>query len=230
LIDIDCDWQSYLASRSSNHVKNLRKARKRLESHGQIDFHRFRIDDEDQAEQLLHRALEIESRSWKAIGGTPTLKHPIALSFFTQQARQLAAWDALEISLLELDGRPIAFEYGYRGKGVHLAHKSGYDDAFSDASPGHLLMAELLKTFHDDPGVQLVDCLGPLSVAMSRWATCISREGRLLLAPSGLLTRAAWWAYRCATSIRKGSFRHSHMLPQSPAASESLSDTFAGCP
>jgi CelD/BcsL family acetyltransferase involved in cellulose biosynthesis len=144
----------------------------------------------------------VEQRSWKASQGAAVANDPTALAFFLEQARQLAAWNALDLYLLEVDGQPIAFEYGYRGKGVHFAHKAGYDEACSAASPGRVLMHGLLEGLHKDPQIQLVDCLGPLDDAMRRWTTRAYPEGRLLLAPPRVHSRLLWRAYRCGASIR----------------------------
>lgn len=195
LIDIDHDWQAYEDSRSRNLIKDLRRTRRRLEDVGPVEAYTMRICNPDEGEALLRKALEIEERSWKANQGTPVLRARAQMDFFTRKARQLAQWDALDISFLEVAARPVAFEYGYRGKGVHLAHKTGYDETLSAAGPGQHIMCEMIKGFHSDPTLHLIDCLGPLSNAISRWTTRSYPEGRLLLAPSKLVSRALWKAF-----------------------------------
>jgi hypothetical protein len=199
LIDIGHNWPAYEDARSTNHKRTLRRARERLLRDG-VHFRTMRPCDPAEAESLLRRAFEVEERSWKAAEGTAITHHPEALAFFVQQARQLAACGALDLCWLELEGRPIAYEYGYRAKGVHLAHKTGYDEAFASASPGHFLMHELLKTFHEDPGLQLVDCLGPMNAALQHWTTRTYCEGRLLIVPRRVWSRTLWLAYQCAKS------------------------------
>lgn len=198
LIDITHDWPAYEASWSKNHARNLSKSRRRLEQAGEVAFHAYRVRDEAQAEALLERAMNVEERSWKAREGTSLASQTAARSFIAQQARQLASWDALDFCFLSVNGQPIAFEYGYRGKGVHLAHKTGYDDAFASFSPGQLVMQEVLRTLHDDFEIDVVDCLGPMNDALGRWTTRTYPEGRLLLAARTPAGRALAWAYRTA--------------------------------
>lgn len=203
LIDIDHNWTAYQASRSANLARNLGKARRRLAQGGDVEFHTCRVEDEAQAESLLERAFEVEQRSWKARAATSVASHPTARSFIVAQARQLAAWDALECSFLNFQGQPIAFEYGYRAKGVHLAHKMGYDEDFAAYSPGQLLMQELLQSLHEDFDVELVDCLGPMNEALGRWTTRTYPEGRLLIASRKPAGQALWWAFRTAQRCRR---------------------------
>jgi CelD/BcsL family acetyltransferase involved in cellulose biosynthesis len=178
------------------------------------------VRDEAKAEALLARALDIEERSWKAGTGTSVASHPTARSFITRQARQLATWDALDFCFLDLDGRPIAFEYGYRGKGVHFAHKTGYDEACASFSPGQLVMQEVLRSLDADFEIDLLDSLGPLNDALSRWATRTYAEGRLLIVPRTLRGEALSWIY--------DTFRRCAPRPERRAKRSVVDDTLAG--
>jgi CelD/BcsL family acetyltransferase involved in cellulose biosynthesis len=221
LIDIAHDWPAYEASWTRNHARNLHKARRRLEQAGEVALHFHRVQDQAQAEALLQRAWDIEERSWKARSGTSLASHETARSFVTQQARQLASWDALEFCFLDLDGRPIAFEYGYRGKGVHFAHKTAYDEAFASFSPGQLVMHQVLRSLDADFEIDLLDSLGPLNDALSRWTTRTYPEGRMLIAPRTLWGQALGWIYQAALQYRprKRTVNSSIDRPQGTAVS-----------
>jgi CelD/BcsL family acetyltransferase involved in cellulose biosynthesis len=198
LVDIGRDWQTYEASLSRNHRKNMRKARQRLEQAGPM---RVVVEDQispEQIEPLLRRTFEIEDRSWKGPAGTSVLRSPGIFEFFLAQARQLAAWSQLEVGFLELAGQAIAFEYGYRAKGVAFSHKVSYDERFAAQSPGQLLMLEMLRRFHADAEIQLLDCLGPLSDAVGRWTTRTYSLGRLIISPPRFWSRALLETYHLA--------------------------------
>jgi hypothetical protein len=210
LIDIAHDWPAYETTWSRNHARNLHKSRRRLEQTGHVSFEVCRVTDEAQAEALLQRAMGIEERSWKARAGTAIGNHPAARSFLLDQARQLANWDSLEFCFLNVGGRPIAFQYGSRAKGVHLAHKTGYDEAFAPCGPGQLVMQEVLRSLHGDFEIDLVDCLGPMTEAIARWTTRTYPEGRLLLTARTPAGRALWWTYRGAQRcLHRRSFTNS---------------------
>jgi CelD/BcsL family acetyltransferase involved in cellulose biosynthesis len=176
----------------------MRKTRERLELQGAVKFVNHRATDASQVESLLRRAFEVEDRSWKGLAGSSVLRSDGMFESFCEQARLLARDGQLEISFLELAGEPIAFEYGYRAKGTYFSHKVGYDERYGEFGPGQLLMLELLKSFHADPSVFGVDCLGPLSDAVSRWTTRSYRCGRLILAPRRLLSNTLLATYRAA--------------------------------
>jgi CelD/BcsL family acetyltransferase involved in cellulose biosynthesis len=197
-IDTVGQWSAYEASWSKNHRKNMRKTRERLGQLGKVTGTVQRDVATQQVGPLLRRAFEVENRSWKGPAGTSVVRSSGIFEFFLQQARQLARRGELEIAFLELDGEPIAFEYGYRSKGVYFSHKVGYDERFASYGPGQLLMLELLERFHGDAAVQGVDCLGPLSDAVSRWTTRTYACGRLIAAPRKVVGGALLASYRAA--------------------------------
>ncbi len=219
LIDIGPDWPAYAAARSKNLKRSLRRASERLAREGAVQFRPLGPQDPRDAETVARQCFELEHRSWKRAGGAPVMSEPAALAFFLGQARQLAAWGALEIDLLELNGQPIAFQYGYQAKQVHFAHKAGYDEAFAAASPGQLLMHDVLRSLHTGRKVQLVDCLGPMNDAVGRWTTRSYPEGRLLIAPRRMQSRLLWWAYQCGTSLRDAGLFPGQRVPTLPANS-----------
>src|SRR5207245_258118 len=100
-----------------------RRQMRRIERHAEDDGGAmllvYREIEPPDVEPLLRRGFAVEDASWKSRAGTSVLKSPATLGFYIEQARQLAAWGDLQLSFLELDGRPIAFEYGWNAKGVY---------------------------------------------------------------------------------------------------------------
>jgi CelD/BcsL family acetyltransferase involved in cellulose biosynthesis len=198
VVEIDGDFEAYQARWSKNHRKNMRKTRDRLRQLGNVACTVHRDVTNGQVEGLLRRAFEVEDRSWKGPAGTSVLKSPGIFEFFLAQARQLAARGEFELAFLDLDGQPIAFEYGYRSDGIYYSHKVGYDERFAAYGPGQLLMLELIERFHGDPQLRSVDCMGPLSDAVSRWTTRTYGCGRLVAGGGGVVGTALLASYRAA--------------------------------
>lgn len=220
LIDVDSQRGIPREKRSKNLVRNLGRLRRRLESLGAVTFEHACIDEETQAADLWSQALAIEQRSWKASKGSLISESNDTHAFFQDQARLLASWGALEFSFLKVNDRPIAFQYGYRGKGIYFAHKSGFDETFAACGPGQLLMCELLNSLHEDSEVHAVDCLGPINEAIRRWASRTYTEGRLLIAPRNLSGRMLWQALRIAQQWLPA--RTSSEIPIGPSPTEPL--------
>ncbi len=100
-----------------------------------------------------------------------------------RQAQQLAAWGQLNLVTLHHRSRPIAFEYGWQSKYVYFSPKVGFDETCQQYSPGQLLRRLLIERFQQQPGVRLVDFLGPSSAATARWATHQYPIHRLVASP-----------------------------------------------
>jgi hypothetical protein len=111
------------------------------------------------------------------------------LGFYGNQARQLAEWGQLELLFLELNGQPIAFEYGCRAKGVYFSHKIGYDEAYAGIGPGQLLVRYQVERCHVDPERRLVDCMGVMCPATAKWTTHSAPVGHLVVGIDGALGR-----------------------------------------
>jgi len=114
------------------------------------------------------------------------LQTPGMFEYFLSMAHQLNEWGQFSLAFLELDGRPIAFEYGWFAKGVYHSLKVGYDEQYAQYSPGQLLVAHILEHFHRNHSCHRFDCLGPLTDSMSKWTDRTYVLSRLTLAPRGL--------------------------------------------
>ena len=174
----------------------MNRAAKRLACEGDVQFERLTQLDAPNVKPWLREAFEVEDLSWKGRSGTSVLRTPGMFDFFARQAEQLAAWGQLDVSTLRLNGRIVAFAYGFRSKNVVFAHKIGYDPQFSAFSPGQLLFFHLLEQLHADDKIRALDFMGPLTQSLSRWRPATYGGGRVALAPRRLLGRAAMFAYK----------------------------------
>lgn len=180
-IEIDHDWADYQVTWSGNHRRQMQRMVNRARKEGDVTLVVLRDVLQDRIESLLRRGFEVERRSWKGAKGTAVLNSPDVFDFYCRQARQLAEWDQLQLTFLESDGRPIAFEYGWNAKGVYCSPKVGYDEEFRRLTPGQLLRHELLERFFADPEQRLFDFVGPLSEATSKWITGSYSISRLVV-------------------------------------------------
>jgi CelD/BcsL family acetyltransferase involved in cellulose biosynthesis len=212
-VSTDGDWGEYLASRSRNLRKDLGKAERGLEKLGRLATKLHFEPDDARLAELLERGFAVEDRSWKGRGGTSVLRTPKMLAFYRAQAALLRDRGQLQLSLLELDGLPIAFEYGWRSHATYFSFKVGYDEAYERHSPGQLLRMKLLENFFADPEVNTVDFFGPLNNALAAWATDQFRVGRIVVGRPTLLGRTLVAAYRLASSLRQRFRNRKHAQP-----------------
>ena len=176
------DWDAYFASRSRNLRRDLGKSWRRLEKEGPLATKIYLNPDDEQIHELLARGFTVEDRSWKGRGGTSVLKTPGLLNYYQSQAASFRDREQLQISMLELDGRAIAFEYGWRSHATYYSFKVGYDETFQRYSPGQLLRMKLLEQAFGDDAINTFDFFGPLNSALAAWATESFAVGRIVAA------------------------------------------------
>jgi CelD/BcsL family acetyltransferase involved in cellulose biosynthesis len=195
-VEIAGTWAEYLATRSRNHRHQVKAIARRATKQGTLELARLDVLAPQQVEAVLQTCFEIEARGWKGQAEGAVLRADGMWDFFLEQARQLATWQELSITMLRLDGSPIAFEYGWRAKSVLAALKVAYDETHQRLSPGQLLRYLLIEQLHDDRSVRRIDYLGPVTKATAQWATHGYDVGRVMVAVSGLGSRAAIAGYR----------------------------------
>jgi CelD/BcsL family acetyltransferase involved in cellulose biosynthesis len=193
-VEIGADWAAYEATRNGDHRRSRHRYARMLEKAGLVRL-ATRVPTTDQeTDQWIHQAFEIEDRSWKGGVGSSVIRAG-HLAFFQRQARLLAAAGFLETVFLTLDETPIAFVYGWRAKGVWFIAKLGYDDGFRRYGPGQQMMMRLLERLHADLACQLLDFWGPLVPWNESWATKTYEIGRIAAAPPTLVGRGLFWLY-----------------------------------
>jgi CelD/BcsL family acetyltransferase involved in cellulose biosynthesis len=201
-VRVEDDWNRYSQARSANHRKQIRRAGVRAAETGSLELVQHDKLAPEHVEPLLRTCFAIEAGGWKGQAQTAVLQVPGMWDFFLQQARQLAAWEQLSVNCLEHDGVPIAFEYGWRAKGVYCSPKVAYDEKFSALCPGQMLRGALLERFHADEETAWVDFLGPSSRATKAWATNAYSVDRLVVSLDGLWSRALVTAYSHYRKLR----------------------------
>jgi CelD/BcsL family acetyltransferase involved in cellulose biosynthesis len=209
-VEIDHDWAACQRRWSKNHRRQLGRIENRAEQMGGVDLAVHRDIAPQRIEALLRRGFDVEDRSWKAAAGTSVLRSPGSFQFYLRQARQIAEWGELQLTFLEHQGQPIAFEYGWNAKGCYFSPKVGYDEAFARLSPGQLLRRRLLERFCMESDQQLVDFVGPLSDATSKWATATYPVGRLVLSTGSRTGQMLVRAYNAGLPSLRRIRAHQH--------------------
>ncbi|MBN2578992.1 MAG: GNAT family N-acetyltransferase [Pirellulales bacterium] len=195
-IPIAVDWGQFLKDLSRAHRQATNKAVRRLHEMGDLRLKRLTRLDPDEVQPWLEKVFAVEDSSWKGSAGSSVLREPGMCDFYLRQARQLAAWGQLEIAVLNLEGKAIAAMFGFSAKGVLHAHKIGYDPQFASSSPGQVMFWMILEQMHLEKDWRAIDCIGPLTEAISRWRPDTYALGRLAIAPGRFTGRAALKLYQ----------------------------------
>ena len=205
VIDIDHNWENYFASLSGNHRSAVRRSEKKIRKAGEIELLRIEDPSDEELQEWMKTAFDIEHRSWKAAAGTSILASPRMEQYFLEEARIANAAKSLELWFLCLDGTPIAFEYCHKVKGVCLSYKIGYNKSYKAFGPGRLLrklQLERLST-NANEGTRLLDTKGVLCDAKAKWTTRTYETGTVLAAVGGWLPNLYVRSYSAARSLKR---------------------------
>jgi CelD/BcsL family acetyltransferase involved in cellulose biosynthesis len=194
-VEIGHDWDVYKARLKGDHRRKLNRYVRKLDEAGGAELKVYREMTPEMVEDLTRRAFEVEDRSWKGDQKTSVLKSPSIFAHYVHEGQALANAGQLEIAFLEQRGRPMAFVWGYSGKGVFYTTKLGYDEEFAKFGPGQQLLLRLLQSFHADPARRLLDFAGPLASFHQVWTTRSYPVGPLLVATPKVLGRSLFHVY-----------------------------------
>ncbi|HEU5135745.1 MAG TPA: GNAT family N-acetyltransferase [Steroidobacteraceae bacterium] len=185
----DGDVAAFEARLSSRRRHDFRRARRGLERAGQVTFD-LRTPSVTSVAAELEEAMVIEASSWKARGGSTLLRTGRLRTFFHDYARRMAANGQLRIAFLRVDGTGIAMQLIIEHASRYWIYKVGYDEKWSEHSPGVQLMWEVMRHACGSR-VAGVELLGKVE----KWLTIWSREVReyrtLVYYPFNLLGVAA---------------------------------------
>jgi CelD/BcsL family acetyltransferase involved in cellulose biosynthesis len=155
---LDDDWLEPEARIDSGRRSDLRRARRRAESHGDVAFE-IHSPSADEVAALVDEAVAVEDRSWKGANGTSLARMPLLLDFYRRYARAAAAAGTLRVAFLRIADRAAAMQLAAVRDGAFWLLKMGYDEDYARASPGQLLVLETIR-YAAERGLERYEFLG----------------------------------------------------------------------
>lgn len=206
LIDLDGDWEAYWESRkaNANRRRNIERCERRLSEQGKVEYVRYRPlglahGDSDPRWDLYDACESLAKLSWQSgLTEGNTISHGCVREFLREAHVVAAECGGLELNLLYLDGRPLAFVYGYHYRGYLDLIRAGFHPEFGKLAPGNALWTRLIRDSFDR-GDRVLDlgrsCLDYKQV----WLTRIEHQHSLCYYPltvRGQALRMAHWLRR----------------------------------
>jgi CelD/BcsL family acetyltransferase involved in cellulose biosynthesis len=211
-IELDADFDAWLAARPRHFRKILRQAEGHLRKLGEPRLER--CSEPDALDAALERLLAVERRSWKVREGEAIATQSGWAPFYRDVAQVFAASRACEIRVLVAGDRDLAANFVVRDGDVAYGLRTCYDEAFASASPGRNLMAFLVRDLAA-VGVRRLE-LDRRTAFLAQWAdraeTCLTAT----CFHGGAWSRSMAWLQRGADGARRLSQR---LRPQPGAAS-----------
>lgn len=133
----------------------------------------------------LREAFDIATQTWQHAAGTSIASTACLRQFYGELA---AARNWLRLAILELDGKPISFEYNLLYEGVLYNLKLGYRPQFAALSPGLILQAAVLQHATED-GVRQYDFMGTDEGYKRHWSRTVRIHRRVVVFNHQLVLR-----------------------------------------
>lgn len=151
VIDLEGTWDDFLARHSSKWRNNLFRSERRLSGHGWVRYQRYRprgeaFGENDPRWDLYDACEEIAAQSWQ--GGSQsgtTLTHPSVRPFFRDAHAAATRAGAVDLNLLWLDDRPLAFAYNYHAAGRVFGLRAGYHSKLPHDGAGRVIFLHALR-------------------------------------------------------------------------------------
>lgn len=173
-IEIARGWDCYWSNRKSHFRTNVRRDERRLREQGEVCFVRHRpagaANGCDHPRWDLYDECErLAAGSWQGSSTTgTTLSHASIRAYMRDAHRAATAFGGVDMNLLLLAGRPVAFAYNYHFGGYAYGLRAGFDAAAAGA--GTVLQRMMIED-SCRRGDRLID-LGPGSSESKRhWQT-----------------------------------------------------------
>lgn len=137
-------WEDFEATVSTKRRSDLRRYRRRAESHGEVVFEAISPDGSTFAPYLEELFL-LEAAGWKGSSGTDILSSDAKVQFYRQYARTTAEAGMLRMFRLRIGGKTAATRMAVVHGGRMWDLRIAYDEALSACAPGILLTHEAIR-------------------------------------------------------------------------------------
>lgn len=179
IVELNGNWQDYWSSRSAKFRQNIMRERRRLSEQGVVRHIRYRPrgrfhGEEDPRWDLYDACRRLAELSWQSEEPDGTLIHDDVADFFRDAHFMAARNGMLDMNLLTLNDRPVAYAYNYHHEGRLFGLRIGYDPVYKRFGVGNVLSYELLKDSAERKDVELDLGSGSMHVKL-KWATRLAQ-------------------------------------------------------
>lgn len=151
---------------SASRRKSLRKARKRLETLGEVRVERLTAPED--VSPWIAGFLAMEDTGWKHDSGSSILSNGHETALYDKLIRNAFENGTLNFARLCVGGRPIAYALDVTAQPLGFCIKSAIDEGYRKCAPGVLLEYETLQFYRDQPRFELVDsCTSPENAVLN---------------------------------------------------------------
>jgi CelD/BcsL family acetyltransferase involved in cellulose biosynthesis len=196
IVDLPSSWQEFLAAKSDDARRDLRRALGRAFGDGRAEYLRHRPapateGDGDPRWDLYEMCEQVARTSWQgSMMNGNTLTHDRVRDYFRDAHATAARLGMVDMNLVTVDGQPASFLVSYHHHGHVCALRTGSDGAIEDRGVG---FGVILKSIED--GIER----GDRTIDLGQEPGKHNRQLRTRFASSYRLTYAPFSSWRSQT-------------------------------
>lgn len=141
-IDLEGGWDVVWKRRKSKHRNNWRRAQRKLEKIGKVEY--VELTDGEEIVATFDEAVELYETRWGDLNVDRAFGREHE-AFQRAAAIAMARDGHVVMSVLRLEGEMIAFSYALRSGNVSNSYTLAHDDRYAPYSPGQLLLIHVLR-------------------------------------------------------------------------------------
>jgi CelD/BcsL family acetyltransferase involved in cellulose biosynthesis len=191
-ISLDGTWDEYLDARPGRFRYNLRSRLRRLQERGVATFRT--VTRPSEVRWAMVALTELHARRWRG-QHTATIfsSSSAARRFYAEAAQRYAERGMLDLTLLELDGRPVAGSLGFVDDDTYYYYLPAWEPELAPFAPSSLLLAHLVERAYQR-GLRRFDFMLGDEPYKGRWATDERETVNLVVGAPTLRGQAAFAA------------------------------------
>ena len=139
-------WEEYQSHCYPNkkRLRNLRRLVKVLQKEHEVEFKEYSGDDEELNDQL-QIMYELHKNRWINKTGTSKFIEGYVRDFYFEISKIFDRYGWLAFTSLNVDGKPVAFLWGFRYRNAWLAMTAAFDPEYSQYSIGQLHYLKIIE-------------------------------------------------------------------------------------
>ena len=144
-IRMPLDWNNYYTNRSVRFRKHLRNSENRI---NRVKDHQLRcIRNISERPAVIQELCSISEKSWKAQSHSHMDRKSDDRVLFEELTRLFGERQWLDLWVLDLDQKPVAYDYLVQYNGAAYALRSDYDEKYAIYSPGSYLHLKTIRKY-----------------------------------------------------------------------------------
>src|SRR3989338_954193 len=144
-VELPPTWEEYFNRLSPDMRHNIKRRRKKLDR--DYPGHTLAVGSPDgdvRRGLMMVRELHLKRKGTQGI--VSPFEQPLYLDFHLKLAERLERQGALYLAFLNVEGKPVAAQYGFRDDGILYAYQMCFDPAYGKAGVAQVLLSHIIET------------------------------------------------------------------------------------